>query len=105
MPPLPSRRKYFLRKLFFFNTEVVFLTEGSRFFMELFWNRPQRWFVSVLPRPKSITPGAARDAGYFGGSGENSVAKLLCAFERARLIQGQAPTRNVDSKIYSLRFR
>jgi hypothetical protein len=32
------------------------------------------------------------------------VAKRFCASERARLIQDQAPMRNVDSKIHSPRF-
>jgi hypothetical protein len=34
----------------------------------------------------------------------DSVAKRFCASERARLIQDQAPTRNIDSRIQSLRF-
>jgi hypothetical protein len=33
------------------------------------------------------------------------VAKGFCSFERARLIQDQAPTSNVDSKIHSSRNR
>src|SRR6266508_4907279 len=32
------------------------------------------------------------------------VAKRFCASERARLIQDQAPMRNIDSRIQSLRF-
>jgi hypothetical protein len=32
------------------------------------------------------------------------VAKRFCLLERARLIQDQAPMRNVDSKIHAARF-
>jgi hypothetical protein len=34
----------------------------------------------------------------------NFVAKGFCSSERARLIQDQPPTSNVDSKIHSSRF-
>jgi len=34
----------------------------------------------------------------------DAVEKRFCATERARLIQDQAPMRNVDSKIHSLGF-
>ena len=43
-------------------------------------------------------------ASLIGLFGADCVAKRFCASERARLIQDQAPMRNVDSGIPSLRF-
>src|SRR5207248_5787774 len=61
----------------------------------------------MLGRHHNVRFGALRGLNSIGAQCPTSadcVAKRFCASERARLIQDQAPMRNVDSRIHSTRF-